>query len=33
MLGSLKELKDFMLKHCPSKDLRAKLEEVCMSWP
>jgi hypothetical protein len=32
-LGSLKELKEFMLKHCPSMDLRAKLEKVCMSLP
>lgn len=27
-LGSLKELKEFILKQCPSKELKAKLEEV-----
>ena len=32
-LGSLKELKQFIIKHCPDKELRAKLEEVYSTPP
>ncbi len=32
-LGGLKELTQFILKQCPAKELRAKLEGVCAILP